>query len=185
MIAYKGFTKDLTARLGKEIFQYEIGKKYTEKSAECANTGFHCVEEPMRVFDWYDREDDRFCMVEISKDIHEDGKDRISAASIRILKELTRVQIAALECEWIIQHPQRKHSSRVAKKVRTTNGIGVARGKRPYAAGEKDSYLFLLQEDSSSPEIMRYEVYVVDGEKIPENKYINIDGKVVPNVKER
>lgn len=184
MIAYKGFTKDLTARLGKGIFQYEIGKKYTEKSAKCANTGFHCVEEPILVFDWYNHADDRFCMVEIGKDINEDGQNRISAASIRIIKELTRVQIAALECEWIIQHPYRTHSSRVTKKVKTTAEFGIVRGKRPYAAGKKGSYLFLLQENSNSPEIIRYEVYVVDGKKIPENKYINIDGKVVPNVKE-
>ena len=177
MIAYKGFTKDLTARLGKGTFQYEIGKIYTEKEAKCANTGFHCVEEPMRVFEWYDREDDRYCLVEIDKDIHEDGTDKLSAARIRIVKELSRVQIATLECEWMIRHQLRKYSRRVQKKVKAQNGIAVARGKDPRAAGYIGDYLFLLQE-SETGEIVRFEVYIVDGETIQENRYININGRV-------
>ena len=182
MIAYKGFTKDLTARMGKGTFQYEIGKKYTEKDAHCASTGFHCVEEPIRVFEWYNREDDRYCMVEIDKDIHEDGQDRISAARIRIVKELTRVQIAALECEWMICHPLRRYSSRVQQKTMAQHGIAVARGKSPRAKGKKGDYLFLLKEKNN--DIIRYEVYVVDGKKIPEERYVNIDGKVCVDDKE-
>ena len=180
MIAYKGFTKDLTARMGKGTFQYEIGKKYTEKDAKCANTGFHCVEEPIRVFEWYDQEDDRYCMVDIDKDIHEDGRDKISAARIHIIKEVSRVELAVLECKWLMDHPQRKYSNKVQEKNRARHGIAVTRGKKPCAAGKKGDYLFLLQEDSKG-EIYRFEAYIVDGETIPEKKYININGEVVSN----
>lgn len=178
MIAYKGFTKDLTARMGKGTFQYEIGKKYTEKDAKCASTGFHCVEEPIRVFEWYDSDDDRYCMVEIDKDIHEDGLDRISAAQIHILKEVSRVEIAVLQCKWMMDHPRRKYSNRVQEKKKADHGIAVTRGKNPSAAGREGDYLFLLQEDSKG-EIYRFEVYIVDGKDIAANTYINIDGKAV------
>lgn len=179
MIAYKGFTKDLTARMGKGTFQYEIGKKYTEKNAKCANTGFHCVEEPIRVFEWYDNPGDRYCQVIIGKDIHEDGLDKISASSIFIEKELTRIQIATLECKWLMDHPRRKYSNRVKERQNAENGIAVARGKNPCAAGKKGSYLFLLQECTDSPEIKEFEVYIVDGVEIPQNTYIDINGKAV------
>lgn len=53
MIAYKGFNKDLACTLGNGTFRYEIGKTYTESEAKCANTGFHCVEEPIEVLRWY------------------------------------------------------------------------------------------------------------------------------------
>ena len=178
MIAFKGFTKDLTARMGKGEFQYEIGKTYTEQSAKCVNTGFHCVEEPIRVFDWYNHEEDRYCMVEIDKDIHEDGKDRLSAAQIHILKEISRVEIAVLQCKWMMDHPKRKYSSRVQEKGESSHGIAVTRGKNPSAAGQKGDYLFLLQEDSKG-EIYRFEAYIVDGKDIPANTSIDIDGEVV------
>lgn len=178
MIAYKGFTKDLTARLGKGVFQYEIGKKYTEKEAKCANTGFHCVEEPIRVFEWYDQEDDRYCIVKIDKDIHEDGANKISAARICILREISRVEIAVLQCKWMMDHPRRKYSNRVQEKGKARHGIAVTRGKNPCAAGKIGDYLFLCQEDSKG-EIYRFEVYIVDGKDIASNTYINIDGEAV------
>lgn len=179
MIAYKGFTKDLTARMGKGVFQYEIGKTYTEESAKCANTGFHCVEEPIRVFDWYGALEDRYCQVEVDKDVHEDGIDRISASRICIIKELKRVQIATLECKWLMEHPKRKYSSWVQEKKIAFNGIAIARGKKPQAKGTIGDYLFLLQEHANRPHIKRFEVYIVDGEKIKANTYINIAGKEV------
>lgn len=179
MIAYKGFTKDLTARLGKDIFQYEIGQIYTEESAQCAKTGFHCVEEPIRVLNWYGTVEDRYCQVEIDKDVHEDGHDKISASRIHIIKELNRVQLATLECKWLMEHPKRQYSSWVREKKTAINGIAIARGKKPKAKGILGDYLFLLQEYTNRPDIKRFEVYIVDGKKIKENTYVNIAGKEV------
>lgn len=179
MIAYKGFTKDLTARFGDGIFQYEIGQTYTEESAKCANTGFHCVEEPIRVFAWYGALEDRYCQVEVDKDVHEDGYDKISASRIRIIKELNRVQLATLECKWLMEHPKRKYSSWVQEEKDAINGIAIARGKKPQAKGTIGDYLFLLQEYANRPDIKRFEVYIVDGEKIKADTYINIAGKEI------
>lgn len=185
MIAYKGFSKDLTARLGKGIFQYEIGKIYTEETAKCASTGFHCVEEPILVLHWYGGDEDRYCQVIVDKDVHEDGNDRIAASRIHIVKELSSVQLATLECDWIIKHPMRKCSPFVQEKKIAEHGVAIARGKYPIAKGEKGDYLFLLQEDANSPEIKRFEAYLVDGEQIKADKYINIAGSVVKNAKQR
>lgn len=179
MIAYKGFTKELTARLGKGTFQYEIGKTYTEDSAKCASTGFHCVEEPILVLRWYSGKEDRYCQVEVDKDVHEDGQDRISASRIRIVRELSRIQLATLECKWLMEHPKRKYSPWVTEEKESDYGIAIARGKKPRAKGKVGDYLFLLQEYAKRPDIKRFEVYIVDGESVKADTYINISGKVV------
>ena len=83
MIAFKGFNKLLQCTRGNGIFQYEIGKSYEEDEANCAQNGLHCVEEPIRVLDWY--EDGRWCMVDV-QDYHEDGTNKISAKKMKILK---------------------------------------------------------------------------------------------------
>ena len=53
VIAYKGFNKELACTLGKGVFRYQVGQTYKEELAECARTGFHCVEEPIEVLQWY------------------------------------------------------------------------------------------------------------------------------------
>lgn len=58
--------------MGKGRFQYEVGKTYKEDSAKCANTGFHCCEEPIEVLSWYSGVNDRYCIVEAGGDVHED-----------------------------------------------------------------------------------------------------------------
>ena len=90
MIGYKGFNKKLQCTLGKGVFQYEVGKTYEEEEANCARNGFHFVEEPIRVLDWY--EDGRWCMVD-AQDVHEDGTDKVAAKKMTIIKELTLKQL--------------------------------------------------------------------------------------------
>jgi len=47
MLAFKGFTKDLTCIRGEGIFRYEPGVLYTADKSKCARTGFHCTENPL------------------------------------------------------------------------------------------------------------------------------------------
>ena len=101
MIAYKGFNKELACTLGKGVFRYQVGQTYKEELAECARTGFHCVEEPIEVLKWY--REGRYCVVEALEDIHEDGNKKISCSEMRILREISKEQLGALECEWIVQ----------------------------------------------------------------------------------
>lgn len=168
MIAYKGFNKDLTCTKGKGVYQYEIGKTYEEEEAQCAHCGFHCVEEPIRVLDWY--EDGRWCVVEV-QDIHEDGDDRISAKKMKILKELTLHQLYAHEAAWIMTHPDRKCSDRVSVGEGTADkdDAVIVRGSRPRARGDLGSLLVLVREKRKKVEEIR--VFLVDGVDVLPGKW--------------
>jgi len=65
MIAYKGFNHDFTCTQGKGVFQYEVGKTYTESDEEIKTrkTGFHATIEPLQVLFWYGQSDARFAKV--------------------------------------------------------------------------------------------------------------------------
>lgn len=149
MIAYKGFNKDLACTMGNGVFQYEVGRTYTEDQAKCAKTGFHCVEEPIEVLAWYRSKDSRYCAVEALGDINEDGNDRISCTGIKILRELTLQELGILECEWMLRHPERTYSRLVKKDegVADTGDIVIVRGENPRAKGEEGSTLYLLREE--------------------------------------
>lgn len=179
MLAYKGFNKDLICTMGKGSFQYEVGKTYVEKEAKCANTGFHCVEEPIEVLRWYSGPSARFCMVMAGGDVHEDGTDRISCTEIKILKEITLQQLGALECAWIEEHPERKNSRYVILNtgIAEKNGIVIVRGKNPKAAGEIGSTIYLLKEKKGTKEIEEVGVYEIDGKEFLPGIYYRVDGR--------
>lgn len=176
MIAYKGFNEDLVCTMGKGRFQYEVGKTYKEDEAKCASTGFHCVEEPIEVLKWYPK--GRYCIVEASGDIHEDGDERISCTEMTILKEITLQQLGILECRWMQQHPDRKYSRMVKKNMgeASKDGIVVVRGKNPRAAGREGATLFLVKEGKSK-EIEEVGVFQVDGVEHMPDTYYRVDGR--------
>lgn len=180
MIAFKGFNNKLQATMGNGIFTYEIGKTYEESKAQCAKTGFHCVEEPLEVLSWYSYQGSRYCVVEAEGDIHEDGRDRISCSRITLVKEISRIQLAMYECLWIKKHPQRRYSNHICKDEGEAAGeFVIVRGKNPRAKGKKGATLFLLKEYARSAEIKEIGVYEVDGLQIKENRYYNITGNEV------
>lgn len=47
--AFKGFEKNLCCR----GHQYEIGKEYTESTADLCNAGYHACEAPLDTFGYY------------------------------------------------------------------------------------------------------------------------------------
>ena len=179
MIAYKGFNKNLTCTMGHGAFQYEVGKTYKEEKAQCAHTGFHCVEEPLDVLSWYFADDSRYCVVKVSGDIHEDGNDKISCSEMTILQEITLQQLGALECKWLQKHPERKGSRnlRIEEGYAGTGKIVVVRGKHPKAAGGKGATLFLLKEEKDSREIEEIGIFEIDGEEYLPNVYYRVDGR--------
>lgn len=177
MIAYKGFNKDLSCTMGNGIFRYEVGKMYKENEAKCANTGFHCVEEPIEVLSWY--RDGRYCIVDAGGDIHEDGMERISCTEMKILKEISLEQLGALECEWLIKHPDRKHSKHIEKNAgrAVKDRIIIVRGKNPKAAGEIGSTIFLLKEGKGTKEIVDAGAYKIDGKQFLPGVFYKTDGR--------
>lgn len=178
MIAYKGFNKDLVCTMGRGMFQYEVGKTYKEDKAQCAGTGFHCVEEPIEVLSWYSSKDSRYCIVIAGGDVHEDGNDKISCTEMTILKEVTLMELGMLECEWIIQHPKRTPSKKVERDEgeAAPDGIVIVKGKNPRARGKEGSVLFLLQEkDGRVVRAAVYAVREVDGDIKPD-QWCGVDG---------
>lgn len=179
MIAYKGFNKNLTCTRGKGCFQYEVGQTYKEPEAKCANTGFHCVEEPIEVLSWYSNIDSRYCIVEAGGDVHEDGNEKISCTEMKILKEISLQQLGALECKWLKEHPEREYSGHVMrdKAKATGSGIVIVRGKNPKAAGDKGSTIFLLREGKDTKEIVEIGIYQIDGVEYMPDTYYKVDGR--------
>ena len=80
MKCFKGFDKDLKCR----DFQYEIGKEYTEETADICNCGFHACEFPMDVFGYYPPSDSRYCEVEL-----EANDQKLSDDSKRVGKKIS------------------------------------------------------------------------------------------------
>lgn len=177
MIAYKGFNKNLACTMGKGTFQYEVGKTYEEEEAKCASTGFHCVEEPIEVLRWYSGKDARYCIVEAAGDINEDGNERISCTKMTILKEIDLRQLGALECKWMLEHPERQYSNEVKRNegIAPKDGIVVVRGKHPKAEGDIGSTIYLVKE--ADGEIVHIGIYEIDGENHKPNVYYRVDGR--------
>ena len=187
MRAYKGFSHDLTARMGNGRYQYEVGKTYKTDEARCASTGFHCCEEPLEVLRWYSQQNDRYCIVEAGGDIHEDGTNRISCTEIEIVKEITLKELALLEAQFIISRPLWPMSGEVRKNhgEAGNHGIVVVRGKHPKAKGGNGARIVLLKEDPNTPEIIAAGAYDIDGKGYKPDVYYNVEGKAVRNVQKR
>lgn len=184
MLAYKGFSSDLQALMGKGRFQFEPGKTYEEQECKCANNGFHCTENPLGVLTYYQGMNDRFFIVEAAGDINQDGTgSRISCTRLTLKKEITRIQLAALGCEYMRKYPEReKESSYVSKDRGRTIKKGdfiIVRGKHPQAAGVKGSYLFLVQEKKASKEIAGIYAIEIDGEEYKEETWYGLRGGAV------
>lgn len=179
MIAYKGFNKDLVCTMGKGQFQYEVGQTYTEDTAKCASTGFHCVEEPIETLSWYKGNGSRYCIVDAGGDVHEDGDKRISCTQMKVLREVTLRQLGMLECKWLMEHPERVYSRQVKRNegVAENDSIVVVRGKNPRAAGAPGATLFLLKEVKGGKEIEAAGVFEIDGENYLPDVYYKVDGR--------
>ena len=82
--AYKGFDKDLSCR----GFKYEVGKEYEETGdIKACKKGFHACPYPLDVFSYYTPAGSRFCEVEQSGKIDDEG-DKVCSSKIRIGAEL-------------------------------------------------------------------------------------------------
>lgn len=183
MIAYKAFNSRLQATMGKGTFQFEPGKTYEEKACKCAREGFHCAENPIDVLDYYSAPGTRFFIVEAAGDINQDGNgSRISCTKLTLLREITRIDLAARACNYMYRYPDREWECKYAHKDRgrtqAADDVIIVRGKHPEAAGVKGSYLFLMQEGKSR-EIQGIYPVEVDGREYEEDTWYRVRGGTV------
>lgn len=177
MRAYKAFDANLRATMGQGIVQFEPGKTYEERECTCARNGFHCAENPLCTLEYYRRMDSRFFIVDAEGEIHQDGRgSRISCTRITLLKEISRIQLAAHACLYIQKYPDREMESSYAKRDKgrcnRKDDFLIVRGKNPEAAGTKGAYLFLVQECKNSRAIKGiYPIYIDGKEYLPDTWY--------------
>lgn len=157
MIAYKGFTRDLTCTWGKGIFQYMPGQIIEEDWSKCARAGLHCAEYPLECFTWYPPgRGSRYFEVEAEGSIDErEGDTEIACTRLTLIKELTVFQMAAKAMMYIVEHPLREWelscenlmTARDRAWTCTEHDVAIARGKNPLVKGVPGSVLGLLCED--------------------------------------
>ena len=178
MIAYKGFQKDLKCR-GFQFQEYGINE--TEK-ANCRQNGFHCAENPLDCLCYYPNwKNSVYYIVDASGDLDEDGEDsKISCTKMRLLKKIELRSLLLHGAAYMAKYPNRKWNSHVAKENGTScNGFCIVRGKDPKAKGQKGDLLLLLKEQPGNSQILEIGVICIDGQKYPEETWIDVTGKLV------
>lgn len=181
MMAYKGFHNDLTCTMGKGTFQYVPGRWYREKEAKCACKGFHATDNPLDVLAYYNKQDDRYYIVELHGNIDEDAvTSRISAPAIRLVKELSRNELYHEGVLWMIIHEKAPLAAVVKREKGNAGGDGniVVRGKNPKATGLLGDMLYLVK-DNHKGEIVEIGSYQIDGKKYHPGVYYDIRGRKV------
>jgi hypothetical protein len=160
MKAYKGFTKDITSRLGDGVAEhctFEQGKSMITEESKTARSGFHCCENVFECMSYYPMNgENRFFLVEAEGDINEDAYERIACTKITLLEELNPLKIAYHGMSYMIEHPDRErweqtHVGVVVRKdeaeAKQPDHIAIARGKNPRVWGVKGSIIGLIRED--------------------------------------
>ena len=186
MIAFKGFSPDLTARMGKGRYQFAPSRTEREEKSKTASCGFHCCENPFDCLSYYNLDTDRFFLVEAAGSIDEDEKNRIACTEITLLQELTIKQFAGYGMAYMVQHPLREGWERCSGSVliakdkadgREWDFIVIARGAAPMARAEEGKVIGLIQEPRKG-EITAARVFTVSRQQAGKWYTIGRNGKI-------
>lgn len=186
MIAFKGFTKDLTATFGSGNKQYHEGETLVEEKSKASSCGMHCAEDPLYCVSYYPLCSGRYFMVEAAGSLDEDGKTtQIACTQMTLLKELSHKQLAGHGMVYMVKHPNRewkKNYGGLAVKEDEAEGTGknsiaIARGKKPRVRGKSGSILGLLVEKRPGV-ITAAKVFEVGGAVRPNTWYTLYRGKL-------
>lgn len=180
MIAYKGFTGELTARLGKGTYQFREGDTFMEESSKTASSGFHCCENPFRCLTYYPLGGgNRYFMVKAEGSIDEDGSERIACTRLTLLKELTLKELAGYGMMYMVKHPARKNWQqsvyglevcRDCARADCTGAIAIARGVHPKVRGAVGSILGLIRETEEG-DIVAARLFAAGEDRKPDTWY--------------
>lgn len=159
MIAYKGFTPELTSRMGdgiKKNCTFKPGMTKRAKGSKTAKEGYHCCENPFDCLGYYPLDGkNRFFVVDAAGDIDEDKDGRISCTKITLLRELSLSEFAVEGMLYIIKHPQREgwqqsyYNCKVWQDSAKAEGegcIAIARGERPRVKGAAGAVVGMILE---------------------------------------
>ena len=89
MKGYKGMDKNMQCRR----MQFEVGKSYhVDGTIDVCRNGLHFCERLIDVFDFYQRDENRFFEVEATGEVKTDGK-KSATSDLKIIRELQDVEI--------------------------------------------------------------------------------------------
>lgn len=184
MIAFKGFSHDMTARLGKGTYQFRPGRTERTEKSKTAACGFHCCENPLDCLSYYSLGEDRFFLVEAAGSIDEDDQNRIACTEITPLQELNIKQIAGYGMAYMVQHPLRDGWERCGPDATVSQDraqgaakILIARGRRPRAMGQEGAVIGLLREPRKG-EITAARVFTVTRQQAGKWYALGKNGKI-------
>ena len=93
---------------------------------------------------------------------------------MRLLKKIELRSLLLHGAAYMAKYPNRKWNSHVAKENGTScNGFCIVRGKDPKAKGQKGDLLLLLKEQPGNSQILEIGVICIDGQKYPEETWID------------
>lgn len=174
MIAYKGFTKDLTATLGRGTYQFKLGETVKEESSKTIRSGFHCCENPFECLSYYPLgRENRYFQVEAAGSIDEDEGERIACTEMTLVKELSLKEFAGYGMMYIVQHPMREKWRQKREHICVTEDaavakekgdIAIARGVNPVVKGAEGSILGVIVEPEQG-KITGAKLFVVEREQ--------------------
>ena len=185
MTAFKGFTPDLTARLGRGRYQFAPGQTYREDRSKTVSCGFHCCENPIDCLSYYTLGYDRFFKVEAAGSIDEDEQNRIACTEITLVQELDVKQFAGHAMIYMVSHPLRtgweySHGGVLAARNKA-DGMGqmiaIARGKHPLVRGQEGTVIGLITEPARG-EIAAARVFTVTRQQAGRWYTLSPDGKI-------
>ena len=195
MKCFKGFDKDLKCR----DFQYEIGKEYTEETADICNCGFHACEFPMDVFGYYPPSDSRYCEVELEENGQKSSDDsKRVGKKISVKAEIGIAGIIKAGVEYIkeqVNWEDDKATNTGDRSAATNTGyqsaatntgdqsaaivegkesIALATGINSKAKGKIGCFIVLTEwkEINNEYHIVDVKSAKVDGENIKEDTYV-------------
>lgn len=180
MIVYKAFRKGMKCR----SHQFVMGINVTDK-ANCAQNGFHAVEEPFNMFRYYHYEPgttDEYYICDAGGDIDEDDTDsKISCTKLTIIRRLTIEELTAAELLYIKKNPERHLTQYLPyitvlsdKASAVAGGAAIAIGSSPVAKGMTGSVLGLVQKNNDD---IRMRMYMVDGSRIKPDTWYGMEGE--------
>ena len=192
--AYKGFDKNLKCR----GFQYEIGKEYELPEGQhpsACNNGFHACPNPNDLFAFYSpNEGNRYCLVELSGEIDDSEIDKIAASHIRIVKELTIMEVANSRKNYTEEHCTNEKNAEPGKPATAgyrgaatsrgktkvgANGVATVRGNNVMVCGGLGAILVIAEEKDNNYDIKDWKAVVVDGKKVKADTWYKlVDGEL-------
>ena len=181
-IAFKAFTKDLKASLGRG-FSFETGVWHEEEEAGCIRCGFHAAENPLDCFSYYPNWDRNvYWIVLLDGDMDEDGTDtKVAATRIKLVRQLTKEEFVICAMNYMAEHPFLPVNTCVKREVAQSdadakNGILIVRGSDPIASGKDGDVVGIAPEDPDGT-ITDLNVFTIDGKEYLPDVFYDVHGK--------